>query len=358
MNFHGIVGFDVSKWQGRIDFRKMQSGGASFVIVKAGQGNWADPNFAENWKNAKSFLPRASYWYYDNRYPPKEQARKYFDIIRHDLEGMCWLDLEDKNVGLYTGFRNWYDFIEEFKRLYPGARIGIYSGFYYIMEMLGFAKQTEKEYFGKYPLWIANYQPDPFKPNYSSILIPLPWLSYLILQSGTPAIGPEAGVESLEIDYNQFNGDIDRFRQYFSGMTEPPTQPPTEPEGEPMAVSQWYKVTASVLNIRSGPGTNYSDVGDLLLNDIIEVIETIGGWRKFVATYRGGAEIPTPAAAWCKDSYTAITTSPVVTPPPVDPDPAEGYEVETLDFVIVDKLTGKRYRGTIGGLTLVEDVEA
>jgi hypothetical protein len=47
-----------------------------------------------------------------------------------------------------------------------------------------------------------------------------------------------------------------------------------------------------------------------------------------------------------------------VTPPPVDPDPADGYEVETLEFVIVDKLTGKRYRGTIGGLTLVEETEA
>jgi hypothetical protein len=59
-------------------------------------------------------------------------------------------------------------------------------------------------------------------------MTPLPWLDYLILQSGTPAIGLDAGVSSLEIDYNQFDGDAAKFAHYFG--TAPQTELPTEGE--------------------------------------------------------------------------------------------------------------------------------
>jgi hypothetical protein len=121
MNYTGIFGFDISTWQdspsipGVIDFQAMRDYGGRFVIIKAGQGNWKDPDFDVSWKNAKGILPRATYWFYDNRYPPKEQAEKYFEIIKGDLEGMCWLDLEDRQVGIYSGWRGWYDFIVALK---------------------------------------------------------------------------------------------------------------------------------------------------------------------------------------------------------------------------------------------------
>jgi hypothetical protein len=337
-DFHNIVGYDISKWQGNVDFAKMKGGGASFVIMKASQGNWTDPKFTENWKAAKGILPRASYHYYDNRYPPDAQARKYFDVIRPDLEGMCWLDLEDRSAGVYAGWKNWFDFLEELKVLYPGVRAGIYSNFFYAVEMLSFATRAQRDYFGQYPLWLANYGTDPFHPAYSSIMVPLPWLECLILQSGTPAIGPDAGVESLEIDYNQFNGDMAKFSQYFklsSGevITSDPVLPPDE-EGNNMSVSQWYKVTSTVtLQIRNGPGVSYDDVGDLRPGDIVEAIETLGGWHHIDSIYRGGQSIPCPAVAWCSAAYTALTTSPV-TPPAPEPTPAHVVEV-TVDGVVV-----------------------
>jgi hypothetical protein len=287
------IGYDISHWQGSVNFQTMKASGGSFVIMKASQGVWEDPKFDENWKAAKGVLPRGSYHYYDNRYPPKEQAQKYFDTIKHDLEGPCVLDLEDRQVGIYSGWRGWYDFLVELERLYPGATIVIYSNFYYIVEMLSVAKVSQRQYFAKFLFWLASYQRDPFNPNYADILCPLPWPDYIILQSGTPVIGPAAGVESLEIDYNIWRGTEEQFQQLFKAASVPPT------EGDPMAVSQWYKVTASVLNIRSGPGTSYSDVGDLLLSDVIEVTENIGGWLHIVSIYRGGVRIPEPALAWC-----------------------------------------------------------
>jgi GH25 family lysozyme M1 (1,4-beta-N-acetylmuramidase) len=319
MNYQGITGFDVSKWQGTIDFQKMKGGGASFVILKASQGNWPDPMFAENWAKAKGVLPRATYHYYDNRYPPKEQARKYFDIIRGDLEGMCWLDLEDKSAGMYAGWRNWFDFCEELKLLYPGVKIGIYSGFFYMAEMLSYAKPIERNYFAQYPLWQAWYFPaDPFHPKYETILIPLPWLEYLILQSGTPSIGRDAGVESEEIDYNQFNGDTNKFAKYFGGEL-----PQSEPE-EPMI--QWYRVNASALNIREGAGVSYEIVGKLIAGDLIEAAgEPLGGWVKITGILRDGTSVLFPAEAWCHSGYCVKIPAP-------PPQPVEYPQRVMLEF--------------------------
>jgi GH25 family lysozyme M1 (1,4-beta-N-acetylmuramidase) len=263
VDYRGIFLFDVSHWQGKIDFNKMKSYGASAVIMKASQGNWEDDRFAENWKASKGVLPRASYHYYDNRYPPKEQAHAWFEAIQHDLEGMCWLDLEDSQTGLYAGWRAWYDFIAELLAIYPGARIGIYSNFYYIVERLSYATTSQRNYFGQFPLWLASYQIDPFKPRYASILIPQPWLEYLILQSGTPAIGLDAGVESKEIDYNQFNGDPIKFLKFFGAAPAIP-EIPTQPEEGTM---KGTVLLGYSLNVRRTD--NNLVIGALRVNDVV-----------------------------------------------------------------------------------------
>jgi GH25 family lysozyme M1 (1,4-beta-N-acetylmuramidase) len=324
MNYNGIFLFDISHWQGSVDFRKMKSYGASAVIMKASQGNWEDSKFDENWTAAKGLLPRASYHYYDNRYPPKDQARKYFDIIKKDLEGMCWLDLEDKQAGIYAGWRNWFDFIEELKALYPGARIGIYSGFYYMVEMLSYATKLQRDYFGQFSLWLAWYFSDPFHPIYKTIMTPLPWLVYDILQSGTPAIGIDAGVESKEIDYNQFNGDETKFKQMFGGSVVPPP-PPVEP-GETMQ----GKVLVNLF-IRPTPSTQYAYVGQLAPNDIVEGTRLDSGWWKLSKWMRGTTVMVLPrldcyAYEGASSGYIQTITAP---PPP----PSEEYILHVKDGV-------------------------
>lgn len=246
MNFdyQGIEGYDVSTYQdspqipGHIDFHKMKDAGASFVILKAGQGDWIDPDFNVGWTNAKNVLPRASYWYYDNLYPPKEQAQRYWNIIKHDLEGICWLDLEDRLLGQYQGWKKWYDWLKEFQvqSQLPDDRIGIYTNFYYWTENLRSATTAEKFYFLRHPLWLASYPPDPYLPDYKNILVPLPWTSPIILQTGTPAVGIDVGVESREVDYNQFNGDLEEFQKYFKLVDE----------GEPEPMNDYMELTPNV----------------------------------------------------------------------------------------------------------------
>jgi hypothetical protein len=328
--YHGIFGFDISTYQdspaisGNVDFRKMADYGASFVIVKAGQGNWIDPDFLTSWHNSKGILPRASYWYYDNHYDPKAQARKYWDIIKIDPEGMCWLDLEDRSGGAYWDWRCWYDFIEEFKRVsgLPYERIGIYTGHYYWTDSTPSASTAQLSYFAKFPLWLAGYGvkgSDPLHPNYGLLMCPAPWLSPLILQTGTPAIGQAAGVESLDIDYDQLNGGAAEFERIFGAMPQPPQ--------EETNMSQWYRVTApDGLNVRTGPGSAYpktTEIDPLAYNERIETSTApLGGWYKIAQVYRNNGDLqPLGTDAWCSGAYLVVTTAPVEPPvaPPAGP---------------------------------------
>jgi hypothetical protein len=229
--------------------------------------------------------------------------------------------LEDKQAGIYAGWRNWYDFIVRLKELYPGVRIGIYSGFYYMVEMLSYATKAQRDYFGQFPLWLAWYFSDPFHPIYKTILTPLPWLAYDILQSGTPAIGIDAGVESKEIDYNQFSGDETKFKQMFGG-----TIPPVEEE-ETMAIYKGTVIATATLQIRNGPGTSYTDTGDLHNGDKLEASEIIGGWWKLTKILRTSGvviDVGTDSMYAYSNNGAYIRTDAVLPepPPPAEEPPA------------------------------------
>ena len=60
-----MVGIDVSKWNGGIDFNKVKSAGVKFVIIRAGFGvNGIDRLFKANYTAAKEAgLKIGAYWY-------------------------------------------------------------------------------------------------------------------------------------------------------------------------------------------------------------------------------------------------------------------------------------------------------
>ena len=91
----------------------------------------------------------------------------------------------------------------------------------------------------------------------------------------------------------------------------------------------WKKVNTTALNIRRGPGASYQDIGDLLRNDVVEIVESAaGGWGRLGQWYRGTTVIALPdlTNSWCQTGYLVDTTPPVVEPPP----PAT---TETREFI-------------------------
>lgn len=225
-----IIGTDVSFYQDDphtargIDFAQMKRAGAAFTIIRAGQNLWEDNEFDISWSAARGILPRGSYWFYDSRIEPKLQARKWHACFADpdDVgEFGLWCDFEDRYGGTWGGWKHWYTFIEEVKRLFPGQKIGIYTGFYYWKEHTLGANipAVSLNYFRQYPLWIAAY--NPVAPE-----VPKPWDTWTLWQYTDNGDGKRYGAESLNIDLNYFNGGEDDLSAFLGGAQI--EQPPAE----------------------------------------------------------------------------------------------------------------------------------
>lgn len=224
-----VLLIDTSKWQNdpdtvaNVDYALMKSNGCQGVIMKVGQGQLTDRDWEVNSTNARAAgLPVGGYWYYDNRFDPKKQADVFLKATEGGVELGLWLDLEDRNQGMYKGWKRWYDFIERVKSVRPNAKIGIYTGYYYWTEYTigsGIPKAS-LNYFLQCPLWIASYNAQP--------RIPDPWKTeYKIWQFTDLLDGKHYGVESIELDGNYYNGTKEEYEIFF-GLKSAPIQYPSQ----------------------------------------------------------------------------------------------------------------------------------
>ena len=80
-----VIGIDISKWDGNWDANKAKAQGASFVLIKASQATYTDPQFILNWQKAKDAgLLRGAYHYLDYTKSGKDQANAFADLIKSD----------------------------------------------------------------------------------------------------------------------------------------------------------------------------------------------------------------------------------------------------------------------------------
>lgn len=317
------IGPDVSFYQDDpqtpqgINFIKMRES-AYYVIVRAGQNIWGDRDFKVNWREAKAAgLPRGSYWFYDSRIDPKIQAEKWVSMFEGGDFGELplWGDFEDTYNGPFKGWKNWYNFLERVKELVPtGKEIGVYTGYYYWRENttgVGIPNAS-LNYFKQYPLWIANYgTPSP--------LVPQPWDTWTLWQFTDSGDGTVYGVESLNIDLNYFNGDVNALRQRFK-LSNTPFPPPAPP-------SKNYRVTTASLKVRTGPGLSFNQIGSITLNEVVEKIDenSDGTWLKV-------RKLDDSLSGWSFAAYLQNLSGPTPPPddgggePPEDPTPPEEEE--------------------------------
>ncbi len=366
------IGPDVSFYQDdqdtpeQINFAKMRQA-AEFVIIRAGQNLWPDPDFKYNWTEAKKAnLPRGSYWFYDSRADPKRQAELWIETLDGDLgELPLFADFEEAYNGPYKGWRRWYDFLERLKELVNDNEVAIYTAFYYWRDNAPSATTDPQnlEYFHQYPLWIANY-------GVTTPSIPKPWGAneWLFWQFTEVGDGKLYGVESKGIDLNYFNGDVEALRDRF-GLSEPPpttgekylvqlsiregpdggedvvgtlkqgevlevldttadeewlqvkredgttgwifhthlieVEPPPPPPPPPPPGEKWYRVTTTTLNVRSGPGTNYDDIGDLHRDEVVKALDYAvnNTWIKILRSSDG-------LTGWSSADYLQETPAP------------------------------------------------
>jgi GH25 family lysozyme M1 (1,4-beta-N-acetylmuramidase) len=281
MNFddYGIIGFDVSFYQDnnetpeQINFNKMKSFGASFVIIKAGQGTFKDPDFDYNWRESKlAGLPRGAYWFLDHSISGTTQAQACWNLLKNDLpEGIIFVDFEKDLQGNYPSWNEVYNFLVELMRLsgLPANKVGIYTGYFFWREHSPI-NVSQLNWFTQFPLWLAWYT-----DNVANVVVPAPWAECILWQDGTPVVGLQAGVESLEIDHNRFNGDTYKFKIIFG------SSPVTPPGGNMTTLYNADLLAGKTSNVRNSPSTsgtiNLQLVGPLTVN-IISEKTTAGGY--------------------------------------------------------------------------------
>jgi hypothetical protein len=307
-DYQGIIGIDLSTYQdsplipGNVNFQLASDYGMRFAIIKAGQGNWMDPDFLTNWHNVRGILPRNSYFFYDNHYDPKVQAQKYVSILEIEPVGHCWVDLEDRSTGDFGTWRKWYDFLEEFKAK-SDLPIGIYTGLYYWQEYTRFCTAAQLDYFKQYPLWLATYPVSPFSPPFKDMICPKPWPECLILQSGTPVIGLQVGMESKEVDYDIFNGGEEKFNTYFPVERIKDMHQGTVKAPSGTIAKLWDKVGGTMIKELKN---DLVVKGDPPSGEYIHLVSPYVGWTKKI---------------WVPDYH--LITEPVTPLPPPPPVPTK-----------------------------------
>jgi lysozyme len=192
----GILGIDVSWYQGPIHWpsvlnTKHGQQSIQFVFLKATQGwSWLDPSYFLNcWNLRNTQLAVGLYHFYNQKQGPEAQAKWFCSMIQLkkgdlapilDIEGN---DPTDKKL-LVKNLKKWLQIVEN--KL--GIRPIIYTNAY-------FYKTNLAGSFEQYPLWVAQYEPKPIKPN-----IQRNWLFWQFSQTGTVN-----GIKA-KVDLNVYNG--------------------------------------------------------------------------------------------------------------------------------------------------------
>ncbi|HEX8563091.1 MAG TPA: GH25 family lysozyme [Flavobacterium sp.] len=195
------VGFDVSEYQGIIDWPQADSIDVypfEYVFIRATAGkDRTDARFKQNWTSAgKQKLLRGAYHYYRPNENSIEQAQHFINTVAlKDGDLPPVLDIEQlpetQSVdSLKVGLRRWLNKVENHYKVKPI----IYSGEKYYDDFL-------KEEFSEYTFWIANY-------NFFVDEIDEDWLFWQFTEKGSvPGI---AG----DVDINIFNGSFSELKTH------------------------------------------------------------------------------------------------------------------------------------------------
>jgi GH25 family lysozyme M1 (1,4-beta-N-acetylmuramidase) len=341
---------DVSFYQGEINFYDMRQK-TDALIIRAGQNLWKDSRFDRNWLEAKRHgMKRGSYWFYDDRIDPGKQADLWVSVLKDDMPEMeIWADWENSYGGAFGGLRNVVAFMQAMEARLPGVKVGLYTGYWWFRDNSNaVTNASQYNYLRTRPLFEAWYT-----SNVANVLIPNPWTSIFLWQFGTPAVGREYGVATQEIDMNYINMTEADFQIRYSTTTTLP-EPPTEPG----AIMSRYTITTPSAGARLRPNHDTNNTahgtipgGTVLASDedfvanVAQAYQYVGDrWAKVSYAFNSITYV-----GWVAVTHLGGAVCTLVDNGATEHEPAE----YVADFdVTLTAPDGKRYAGTVAGLTL------
>ncbi len=249
-------GIDVSRWQGEIQWERVAGAGYRFAVIRATVGdNYTDPRFHANWIGAgNAGLLVSAYHVVKPEHPAESQIARLFETL-NDRKANLPLVLDIELSGglspaeITTCIKDCLQRVEQM----GGRKPIIYTAkWFWNAHVLPSSEWSE------YDLWVANY-------GVSAPALPAGWSAWKFWQYSDKGSVP--GISAASTDLNWFAGTYEALLTY--ATTEPQPQP--KPKAGLRA-----RVSAATLNIRSGPGVNYGDIGDLRADDVVNIIALDG----------------------------------------------------------------------------------
>lgn len=287
-----VIGADVSRWQGVIDWGKMAEK-VYFAIIQSTYGaTGVDTQFERNLAEAhKRDMGIGLYHYLKPDKDPKKTAKLFYDVWKSsgthilpsfDLEETGGMDKNDLNNWMLKVLLNFAEHAgsnDIFGQCYSS------KGF---MDSYVMSKPTH-DWPKKLKWWLASWTlaSSPALPiALTQWNNPLTWDYW---QFTSKADGIAHGAQSKSLDLNRFNGSLATFNSRYKlnlkprgEVTPPPPPPPPDPPPAPDEIVPLYQaqVMASALNIRAGAGANFTDIGTVSVGDVVPVLEESGDWAR------------------------------------------------------------------------------
>jgi len=285
-----ILGQDISKWQGDIDWDTYKSN-TNFVFIKASEGNgYTDTKFLRNQSEARRCEIPVGYYHFarpDLNNAPEVEAEWFVKVCGKLETGefLC-LDYEATWNGAVI---DWcLKFLE-----YVKGKTGV-KCFIYLNQALIKKYDWKPVVDGNYALWVAAYTYDPAKNDFVTGAWPTAAMQQWTNKQIVPGI-------SGEVDGNVFFGTVKSLAKYGyvpPTVPEVPSTPPTEPSnpnnlelekkindlsekivvlgnGINQVKDKTDNLSAAVDNIKKDTEQIYKDRDDIIL--IKEKITTLDG---------------------------------------------------------------------------------
>ena len=208
-----IQGIDVSKYQGKIDWASVRSGGTQFAFIKATEGGTlVDERFVENWDGAKQAgVSRGAYHFMFWCRPAEEQAAWFKRTVPNDPDALPpVLDLEwnaqsrtcPRRLPREEALAMIKVMLHEMEA-HTGKRPIIYTD-------ITFHRDVLEGELSHYPHWVRSVAAEPHEryPN-------RPWLLWQYT-----AAGRVPGIQT-EVDLNAFYGGRAEWARFLASSCDP-----------------------------------------------------------------------------------------------------------------------------------------
>jgi lysozyme len=197
-----LNGLDVSRWQGKINWKEVYKSNYDFVFIRLANGTKLDVNFYKNWKDAKSAgLIVGAYQFIRPSQSIEEQSKLIIEVLKNvkfskeDLPIVYDLEVNEGKDKIYINniTNKWITSIQKNLNVTP-IIYGSHKGTISLLE----------NKFSNNPLWIAHYNTD--KPK-----IPNIWKDWTFWQKSET--GYISGIKG-NVDINVYKGTKELLKEF------------------------------------------------------------------------------------------------------------------------------------------------